>query len=106
MSMRIRELRKKKNLTGEQLGDMVGITKGYVSELESGKNTPGGKLLAALAQALGVRVYELFLDADDGKQAEILAHLSVMERLPDHHRIAIETAAIGLLQQQESSDKS
>ena len=41
MKYRIRELRKALGWTGQDLADRVGTTKGYISELETGKRDGG-----------------------------------------------------------------
>lgn len=107
MRLRIKELRKAKKLTGEQLGDIVGISKGYVSELETGSKTPGAALLVRLADALRVDVADLFDGTDDERNsASLAAHMSVMAQLSQEDRVAIERAALGLLAKQSvSNDK-
>lgn len=60
MGLRIKELRRDKGLTGEQLADMVGVSKGYISEIENGKKTPGAGLMMRFADALKCEVYELY----------------------------------------------
>jgi transcriptional regulator with XRE-family HTH domain len=98
MGMRIKELRKKRGLTGEQLADMVGITKGYVSEIETGKKTPGAGLVLRLADALKAEVFELYDGTlTEQKAAALRAHMEVMSQLDDQDRMAIEKAALGLL---------
>lgn len=101
MGLRIKELRKNRGLTGEQLAEMVGITKGYISELESGKKTPGAGLVLRLADALKVEAFELYEGTlTEQKAAALKAHMDVMAQLPDEDRLAIEKAALGLLSRQ------
>jgi transcriptional regulator with XRE-family HTH domain len=45
------------------LADRVGVRKGFISEIISGKKTPSYDTLIAMAAALGVQVGELFEDA-------------------------------------------
>ena len=98
MGMRIREIRKNRGLTGEQLADMIGVSKGYVSELETGKKTPGAGLVLRLADALRVEAYELYEGTlPEQKAAAMRAHMEVMAQLDDADRAAIEKAALGLL---------
>ncbi|MEC7763355.1 MAG: helix-turn-helix transcriptional regulator [Pseudomonadota bacterium] len=106
-SMRIRELRKARGLTGEQLGELVGVSKGYVSELETGRKNPGGRLVLKLAEALEVEVAELFEGEDKAREEAALdAHLEVMRQLSDEDRKAIEKAAIGLLRTPGGSSRA
>lgn len=64
MNDRLKELRKTKGLTLEALGEIVGLSKGYLSELESGKKAPSIAVLHALADALGSRASELLEGAE------------------------------------------
>jgi len=57
---KIAEYRKNKKLIQQELADMVGIQRPYLSELENGKNEPGGLLMLKIAKALGVDVNEIF----------------------------------------------
>lgn len=102
--MRIREHRKRLGLTVQQLADMVGVSKGYISEMETGKKTPGSRMVMFLAEALRVRVSDLYDgDRDDAARAELEAHLDVMRRLSPDRRQAIEAAALAFLSQQTES---
>ncbi len=56
---RIKELRKKKDLTQEQLADMLGITYKAVSKWECGMTTPDISLIIPLARLLEVSTDEL-----------------------------------------------
>lgn len=101
MGLRIKELRKDKDLTGEQLADMVGVSKGYISEIENGKKTPGAGLMMRFAEALKCEVYELYEGTlAEQKDAALKAHMEVMAQLEDENRSAIEKAALGLLAKQ------
>ncbi|MGA0540702.1 helix-turn-helix domain-containing protein [Neotabrizicola sp. VNH66] len=101
MGLRIRYLRKKRGITGEQLGEMVGVSKGYISELETGKKTPGAGLVLRLADALKVEVFELYEGTlTEQKAAALHAHMEVMSQLEDADRLAIQKAALGLLAKQ------
>lgn len=64
---RISELRKKKGLTQEQLGDAVGVSAQAVSKWENG-GAPDLAILPFLADKLGVTIDELFgRDSHDSK---------------------------------------
>lgn len=95
MDLRIKELRLSRKWTGSHLADLVGVTKGYISEIETGKKTPGGKLLMVFAEVFQCEVHELF--AGDAEDAELAAHLEVMRDLSEDDRRSIERAALGLL---------
>lgn len=53
---RIRELRRKNDLTLQALADQAGISVGFLSQVERDKATPSLGTLAALAAALGVEI--------------------------------------------------
>ncbi len=53
---RIRELRRKNDLTLQALADQAGISVGFLSQVERDKATPSLGTLAALASALGVEI--------------------------------------------------
>nr|RDS94083.1 XRE family transcriptional regulator [Cereibacter sphaeroides f. sp. denitrificans] len=101
MRVRLKELRKSKGLTQEQLADIVGSSKSYISEIESGKKFPSGRLLKAIAEAVGTKVAAM-IDDDDGA-ADLAAHLEVMRDLPEHDQRAVIRHALGLLEHAQLS---
>ena len=58
---RIKELRKAKSLTQEELGQAAGVDYKYLGEVERGVKTSSFSTIEKLAKALGVDYYELFL---------------------------------------------
>ncbi|MEA5163080.1 helix-turn-helix transcriptional regulator [Cereibacter johrii] len=101
MRVRLKELRKAKNLTQEQLAEMVGSSKSYISEIESGKKFPSGRLLKAFAHTMEVPVQALI--EDDQAGTDLMAHLEVMRDLPEHDQKAVIRHAIGLLEHAQLS---
>ena len=57
----IKYYRNKRNLTQEQLAEIVGISDKNISKIENGNNYPSAETLSAIAAALNVEFYELFL---------------------------------------------
>jgi len=57
---KIAEYRKNKKLTQQDLADMVGIQRPYLSDLENSKYEPGGLLMLKIAKALCVDVNKIF----------------------------------------------
>ena len=55
----IREARKAKGLSQDQLAKMIGVTQGAVAQWENGLTHPSFEVLPKLAAALGVTVDEL-----------------------------------------------
>ena len=71
----IAKLRKDKNMTQEQLGEVLGVTSKTVSRWENGNDMPNIEMLQLLIQTFGVSINELLfgeyiLDEDFGKQAD------------------------------------
>ncbi len=56
---RLKELRKDRGLTQQQLGDMVGVTKVSICCYENGTRTPTLETLVDLADALNVKITSL-----------------------------------------------
>jgi transcriptional regulator with XRE-family HTH domain len=63
----LRTLRQKRDLSQEELGNQTGIHRNYIGGIERGERSPTVAAVAALADALGVSLVELF------QQAEALA---------------------------------
>lgn len=66
----IASLRKKKGLTQEQLGELVGVGYGAVSKWERGVNTPDKSIINQLSEILGISSTELL--NGEIKEEEIL----------------------------------
>lgn len=56
----VRRLRRLADLTQQQLADQVGVTRQTILSIEKGNYTPSVALALKLAQALEVRVEDLF----------------------------------------------
>lgn len=54
MNERIKELRKRLNLTQEEFGAKIGIKKSAISQLESGKSTPSSQTVSMICDKFGV----------------------------------------------------
>jgi transcriptional regulator with XRE-family HTH domain len=63
---RLRKLRRNKDITQEQLAEMIGVTVDFVSKMERGLNAPSFDNLQKIAAVLEVDASEFFtpLDAD------------------------------------------
>lgn len=57
---KIRNLRKQKNLTQEELGERTDLTKGYISQLERGLSSPSMDTFFAIIEVLGVTPEQFF----------------------------------------------
>jgi transcriptional regulator with XRE-family HTH domain len=99
MKLRIRELREEAGLTQQQLGDAAGLSKPFVSQLETGRRQPSSQTIRALAdyfgRRLGTNLTDLF-DVGDEK-AEFAALVAVHDRLPPEKRDLLLQLAVALL---------
>lgn len=57
---RIRELRKAKGYTQEQLAELVGVEPRHISRVEGGYSSPSIDRLAKVSEVLGVPIKDLF----------------------------------------------
>ena len=60
IGLRIKNLRKEKNLSQEELGEKIGISKQAVSYLESGRNQISLDILNKLHTIFNISIDELF----------------------------------------------
>ena len=60
LGLKIKEVRKQRKLTQEQLAEKLNLDVGYISKLEVGRNFPTIGTLEKIASVLGVELYELF----------------------------------------------
>ena len=65
MITRIKEYRAKKNMTQENLANLVGVRRETIVHLENGRYNPSLKLALDIAKALDVTVEELFSFNDE-----------------------------------------
>lgn len=55
----IRQLREKAGLSQEELADRAGLSRGWVSEIESGRKSPMWRTVEQLAAGLDVRMIDI-----------------------------------------------
>ncbi|KJS45392.1 MAG: hypothetical protein VR71_02040 [Roseovarius sp. BRH_c41] len=96
MKLRIKEIRKKQGMTAETLAAKAGCSKSYMSEIETGKKFPSGRLMSKIANELGVSLFEI-IDSDDISQ-EILMHIEIMQSLSEEDRRSVSRHAASLLE--------
>lgn len=60
LGKKLKQLRKKRKLTQEELAEKVRVTPKYIQYLESARRIPSIKLLYKVAKALEVKVRDLF----------------------------------------------
>lgn len=67
---RMRELRKARGLTLQQLGAATGLSVGYLSQLERDRAVPSVRALSTISRSLGVNISWFFAAPDHGGDRE------------------------------------
>lgn len=62
MKNNIAVIRKEKGLSQKQLAEKVGIGNDWLCDIEKGKGTPSLPLAKTIAEKLGVKIRDIFLD--------------------------------------------
>jgi transcriptional regulator with XRE-family HTH domain len=65
---RVRVLRQEQGLSQEELAYRAGVHRTYLGGIERGERNPALKNIAAMAEALGVSLSELFHFEEQGKK--------------------------------------
>ena len=60
MEMLIKEIRKEKNITLEELAIRSGVSKTHINDIENNRKEPTLSIAVSLAKALGVQLNDLF----------------------------------------------
>jgi transcriptional regulator with XRE-family HTH domain len=68
---RLMALRKSSGLTLEELSERSGFTKGYLSKIENGRQTPPIGSLSRIAQALGTDIAAFFRDEEPAARSRV-----------------------------------
>ena len=99
MRLRLKELRKSRGWTQEQLAELIGATKSHVSEMETGKKNASTPMLERIAKVFAVQPVDLI---DAGEATSELAQLAeIMRQLSPEDRKVILRSASGLLSQSQ-----
>jgi transcriptional regulator with XRE-family HTH domain len=95
-AQRLRELRKQKNLSQTELGQLAGLHYTHIGRFERGTSRPSGDTLKRVADALGV-TSDYLLDgaADEAAKArfadrELLKQFQEVEQLPDEDKNVVK----------------
>ncbi|BBO73123.1 transcriptional regulator [Desulfosarcina widdelii] len=92
LGARIKEIRKKRHLTQEQLAEKVGINPKYVSSIERGKENPTLDTFIKIAESLEVGIGDLFnrLEPENPKR-RIKDIVSMLEQAPaEQQKLALK----------------
>lgn len=96
MRYRIKEHRKARGWTQEQLAQMVGTSKGYISQIESGARDPSAETLRSLAAAFDLDAVQM-IEPDSEEARSIMDHLAVFQKLSPEDQAAVARIAAKLL---------
>jgi transcriptional regulator with XRE-family HTH domain len=88
ISARLREMRKDKNVTLQELAEEAGVTKSLVSQIENGRSIPSLPVLLNLIKALALDFNQFFKDIDLNN----LADTTVVKRAAEYHHFEKENA--------------
>jgi transcriptional regulator with XRE-family HTH domain len=95
-AQRLRELRKNKNLSQTELGQLAGLHYTHIGRFERGASRPSGDTLMRLADALGV-TSDYLLDGATHEAAkarfedrELLKQFQEVEQLPDEDKNVVK----------------
>lgn len=97
MKYRLKQLRKAKGLTLEQLAQLVGSSKSYMSDLERGTKQGSVEMLRKLSAVLGINEAEVF-QPDTAEDQALLDHIRLYQQLSPADRAAIDALAQRLQQ--------
>ncbi len=90
---RIKNIRINNNLTQAEFGESVGVTQGYITKVESGKNPPSDQLIITISLRFGVREEWLRTGEEPMYQPAEKAAEEILDRYGvDFIRIALEKA--------------
>lgn len=78
LGARIKELRKAKGLSQDQLSESIGIDPKHLSRIEVGKSYPYMETLESIASSLGVELKDLFEFRHLEKEAASIEGISTM----------------------------
>lgn len=95
-AQRLRELRKQKNLSQTELGQLAALHYTHIGRFERGASRPSGDTLMRLADALGVTSDYLLDGATDEaakakfQDRELLKQFQEVEQLPDEDKYVVK----------------
>lgn len=100
LTLNIRQIRKGKGLTLEQVADKIGVSVPHLSGVERGKKNLNNHLMTRLADALGVAPEALIGSPGSGKRDYLE---NILEQLGADDRARVAAFAEALLRSQEAS---
>ncbi|WP_132945355.1 helix-turn-helix transcriptional regulator [Tumebacillus sp. BK434] len=102
LGQRLRRLRKERNLSQTDLGNLVGVTISWISTIEQDRAMPSADLLNKIADAFLIPIKELLQDED--KNMELHARIKLVELLIEKNQPAEAEELIVKLQNELVSE--
>ena len=75
ISHKIKEKRKAKGITVQELADRADVSKGLISQIENNRTVPSLLVLVNIIRALNLDMNEFFNDINHHKQAPLITYL-------------------------------
>lgn len=94
IGQRLKELRKRKNLSQEKLSEIAGISSKYLSRIESGIENPTLDLFIKLSRALEVEMWEMFDFGHNVTVKELKENLQSFAKLADEPSLRLASKLI------------
>ena len=99
IGQKIKEARKNKNMTQEELGNIVGVQKSAIAKYESGRVVNIKRsTLQKIASALNIRPSELVFEDSPKESAsfhvKVISDLELMSTLKDYYKLSHENQKI------------
>jgi transcriptional regulator with XRE-family HTH domain len=96
MRLKLKEIRKTRGLTLDQLADLSGLSKAFLSQLETGKRMPSADTLGILAETFTISITDLIDGEDDSREIVRLDELARSMSAEDLRRLVAiaETLAV------------
>jgi transcriptional regulator with XRE-family HTH domain len=95
---RVRDLRKKRNLTQEKLAELAGVDISYLGNIERGTENPTVATLEKLATALSTKAYQIlnFEHALQGERVLRRRLVQILDKCDEHELQIILKIAIAI----------
>ncbi|KSU00621.1 helix-turn-helix domain-containing protein [Lactococcus lactis] len=106
VGMKIKEFRKNKKLTQQDLANLVGVKNSAISNYEQGTRIPKRDFLFRVANALGVSIDEFFPMQSEETSSTLSEINKISSQLEEpRQKIVLDTASSQLKEQEEQQSK-
>lgn len=109
MDNRIKDLRQARELTLQELADLVGTSNQQISQLETGRRRINVDWLERLSKVLECHPFELLYEgaiADDDSEIQLLSMYRLMTKEQKTHFLSITTSLLSMLTKEETHGRS